>query len=148
MNTYVRSNAFGLCVVGVVLLSLLFSVSLFGQAVNGTIVGSVTDASGAVVPNAKVTITEQATNVSHTANTNEGGNFTFADLPPGNYSVSVELTGFKKEQRKDIALLVNSIQRVDISFSPATSPKPSRSPARHRSCRRTAPTPAAISTRW
>ena len=43
--------------------SLLFSVSLFGQAVNGTIVGSVTDSTGAVVTNAKVTITEQATNV-------------------------------------------------------------------------------------
>jgi hypothetical protein len=95
-----------------------FSVSAFGQAVNGTIVGTVTDATGAVVANAKVTITEQTTNISHTANANESGNFTFADLPPGVYSVGVELTGFKKEQRKDIELLVNTTQRVDVQLQP------------------------------
>jgi hypothetical protein len=101
-----------------VALSLLFCVSLFGQAVNGTIVGTITDASGAVVANAKVTIAEQATGVSHTANTNESGNFTFADLPPGNYSLAVEVSGFKKENRRDVPLLVNTTQRVDIQLQP------------------------------
>ncbi len=119
MNTYVRSSALRLSLIVVAVFSLLSSVSLFGQAVNGTIVGTVTDATGAVVANAKVTITEQAdTNVSHAGNSNESGNFIFADLPPGNYSVTVEMTGFKKEQRRNIALLVNTTQRVDIQLQP------------------------------
>ncbi len=83
MNTGTRSSALGLCVVAGVLLSLLFSVSLFGQAVNATLLGSVSDASGASVANAKVTLTESNTNVSRTAQTNESGNFVFPDVAPG-----------------------------------------------------------------
>jgi len=90
----------------------------WSQAVNGTIVGTVTDTTGANVPNAKVTITESNTNVTHTGQTNESGNFVFSDLPPGNYSVAVEVTGFKKEQRRDVQLLVNTTQRVDIQLQP------------------------------
>ncbi len=99
-------------------LLLVFSIPAFTQAVNGTMVGTVTDTTGAVVANAKVTITEQATNVSHSANTNESGNFTVADLPPGNYLVAVEMSGFKKEERRDVPLLVNTTQRVDIQLQP------------------------------
>ena len=91
---------------------------MFGQAVNSTVLGTVTDATGAVVANAKLTITEQATNISHSANTNESGNFTFADLPPGNYAVVVEMSGFKKGERRDVPLLVNTTQRVDIQLQP------------------------------
>ncbi len=55
---------------------------------------------------------------SHTVNTNESGNYIFADVPPGNYSVTVEMTGFKKEERRDISLLVNTTQRVDLQLQP------------------------------
>src|ERR1700733_13365572 len=113
-----RSSAFGLSVVIALVLSLFFSVSMFGQAVNATVVGTVTDSSGAVVAGAKVTLTEADTNVSRTGQTNESGNFVFSDSPPGNYFVTVEKTGFKKEQRRDIALLVNATQRVDIQLQP------------------------------
>jgi hypothetical protein len=118
MNTWIRSSGLGLCVVAVVLLSLLFSVSLFGQAVSATLLGSVSDVSGASVANAKVTLTESNTNVSRTAQTNESGNFVFPDLPPGTYTVAVEMTGFKKETRTDIAVLVNTTQRVDVKLQP------------------------------
>src|ERR1035438_8089174 len=113
-----RSNAFGLSVVIVAVLSLLFSVSMFGQAVNGTVLGTVTDPTGAVVVGAKVTLTEADTNVSRTVQTNGSGNFVFPDQPPGNYVVTVEMTGFKKEQRRDIALLVNTTQRLDLQLQP------------------------------
>lgn len=106
------------CIGAILALLLIASVPGFAQAVNGTIVGTVTDATGAVVANAKLTITEQATNISHSANTNESGNFTFADLPPGNYAVVVELSGFKKGERRDVPLLVNTTQRVDIQLQP------------------------------
>jgi hypothetical protein len=97
---------------------LCFALSSFGQAVNATLLGAVTDASGAVVPNAKVTITEVNTGISRSGQTNESGNYTFPDLPPGQYSVTVETAGFKKETRRDIALQVNSTQRVDIQLQP------------------------------
>jgi len=92
----------------------------YSQAVNGTLLGSVTDSTGAVVVNAKVTITEQNTNVSRTAMTNESGNYTFGDMPPGRYAVVVEQTGFKKENRRDIDLLVDSTVRVNVSLQPGS----------------------------
>jgi hypothetical protein len=113
-----RSSALGLSVAVVAVLSLLFSVSMFGQAVNGTVIGTVTDSTGAVVMGAKVTLTEANTNASRKGQTNESGNFVFPDLPPGNYSVTVEMTGFKKEERRDVALQVNTTQRVDIQLQP------------------------------
>ncbi len=97
---------------------VLGAASAWSQAVNATLLGTVTDSTGAVVTNAKVTLTEANTNVSRTRQTNESGNFGFPDLPPGNYVVAVEMTGFKKEERKDISLLVNSTQRVDIQLQP------------------------------
>lgn len=104
------------CTLSVLL--LCFALSAFGQAVNATLLGAVTDASGAVVPNAKVTNTEVNTGISRSAQTNDSGNYTFPDLPPGQYSVTVEAAGFKKETRRDIALAVNSTQRVDIQLQP------------------------------
>jgi len=117
MNTCTRSGLAGWSVVAAVLL-LVVSVSMFGQAVNSTVVGSVTDSTGASVANAKVTLTEANTNISRTRQSNESGNFVFPDLPPGNYVVTVEMTGFKKEERRNIALLVNTTQRVDIQLQP------------------------------
>src|SRR5271157_1301774 len=99
-------------------LLLFFALSSFGQAVNATLLGTVTDITGGVVANAKVTITEVNTGVSRSGQTNDSGNFVFPDVPPGNYLVTVEMTGFKKEERKDIALLVNTTQRVDIQLQP------------------------------
>ena len=76
----------GLTVVfGFLMLSLPSRVA--GQAVNATLLGTVTDASGAAVANAKVTITETNTGISHTSQTNESGNYVFPDLPPGTYTV-------------------------------------------------------------
>jgi hypothetical protein len=71
-----------------------------GQAVSATLLGNVTDDTGAAVPNAPVQILEGATGIGHAGVTNESGNFTFPDLTPGTYSVSVESKGFKKETRE------------------------------------------------
>jgi hypothetical protein len=74
-----------------VVFMLAFSHVLLGQAVNGTLLGTVTDASGAAVPNAKVTATDVATGAIHPSATNESGNYTFPDLQPGIYSVTRRL---------------------------------------------------------
>jgi hypothetical protein len=102
------------------LFALVFLVTphLSGQAVNATLLGTVTDATGSVVPRAKVTVTEVNTGVSHAAQTNESGNYTFPDLPPGQYSVTAETAGFKTETRRDVTLLVNTSTRIDVQLQP------------------------------
>src|ERR1035437_707950 len=96
---------------------LAFSHALLGQAVNGTLLGTVTDATGAAVPNAKVTATEVSTGAIHLSASNDRGNYTFPDLQPGNYSVTVEAKGFKKLTQQNITLLSNMAVRVDLALT-------------------------------
>lgn len=65
------------------------------QVVTADMVGTVTDAVGAVVTNARITVTNLGTNDVHTAKSSDSGEFTITLLPPGNYSVKVEASGFK-----------------------------------------------------
>src|SRR5258708_2095343 len=98
---------------------LLFSSpSALGQAVNATLLGTVTDSSAAAVANVKVTITETNTGISRTSQTNESGNYVFPDLPPGTYAVTAELSGFKRASRVAIDVIVNTSQRVDLLLQP------------------------------
>jgi len=89
-----------------------------GQAVNATLLGTVTDSSGAAVASAKVTITETNTGISRTSQTNDSGNYVFPDLPPGTYTVTAEQTGFKRASRASIDVIVNTTQRVDLDLQP------------------------------
>ena len=100
------------------LLVIGFSHALLGQAVNATLLGTVTDASGATVSQARVTVTETSTGEIQESTSNESGNYTFPDLVPGPYTVTVEAKGFKKETRENIDLESNSSTRVDISLVP------------------------------
>ncbi len=103
----------------ILLLAVLLGASLaFTQAVNGSLLGTVTDASGAVVPNARVTITERDTGISRSATTNESGNYTFSDVPPGTYNVAVEQTGFKRAIRANVDVIVNTSVRIDLALQP------------------------------
>ena len=67
---------------------LAFSTPVAGQAVNATLLGTVTDSSGAAVGNAKITITETNTGINRSSQTNESGNYVLPDLPPGTYTVT------------------------------------------------------------
>uniref|UniRef100_Q02CU6 TonB-dependent receptor, plug n=1 Tax=Solibacter usitatus (strain Ellin6076) TaxID=234267 RepID=Q02CU6_SOLUE len=102
----------------VFLLCALCAGIAFSQAVNGTIVGSVTDASGAAVANAKVTLTETNTKISRTALSNETGTWGFPNLQPGTYEVAIEMTGFKKDVRSGVILEANTSPRVDSKLEP------------------------------
>jgi hypothetical protein len=107
----------------VILGALLFGLSapVMGQAVNATLLGTVTDSSGAVVANAKVTITETNTGISRASQTNESGNYVFPDLPPGTYTVTAEQTGFKRESRAGIDVIVNTTGRIDLVLQPGNT---------------------------
>src|SRR4030095_5876742 len=78
------------------------ALTLQGQVLKSTILGTITDSSGSIVPNAQVVVIETGTNVSRTAATNDSGLFAFANLDPGMYRVEVEHTGFRKTARSDI----------------------------------------------
>src|SRR5260370_23195930 len=74
---------------------LLFSATVSGQVTGGTILGTVTDASGGAVPNAKIKITNGATNIVSHSTSNAHGNFQIPYLIPGSYVHGGEDTGFK-----------------------------------------------------
>ncbi|MCL6507960.1 MAG: carboxypeptidase-like regulatory domain-containing protein, partial [Bryobacteraceae bacterium] len=86
----------------------------YGQAVYGSIFGTVTDPTGAVVPNAKITITDLDKNVKFETMTNAAGNYSRSQLVPGRYQVEVEATGFRKAVSRDIQVSVDTATRVDI----------------------------------
>src|SRR3954454_7632759 len=97
-----------------VLLSLSFCASPgWAQAVYGTIVGNVVDASGAAIPNAKVTITDIGRDVSQSTLTNESGNYAQRFLIAGRYRVRVEAGGFKGFVQENRLVSVNTEVRVE-----------------------------------
>ena len=100
------------------LLALFLSVPSHAsaQAVSGTLLGNVTDTSGAAVPGATVTARETQTNVSRTVSTNETGYYIFSSLQNGTYAVEAELQGFKKVLRDGVRVDVNTTVRVDLKL--------------------------------
>jgi len=98
-----------------------YAAPIMGQAVNATLLGTVTDSSGAAVASVKVTITETNTGISRTSQTNDSGNYVFPDLPPGTYTVTAEQPGFKRASRAGFDVIVNTTGRVDLVLQPGSS---------------------------
>src|SRR5205823_5130904 len=89
------------------LLSLCLLLSCFpaaAQTTTGSIVGTVTDQTGSLVPDAAVTVTNEATGIEFKATTDSSGNYVVTPIPVGRYSVTVETKGFKKAIRRRVAL--------------------------------------------
>jgi hypothetical protein len=97
-----------------------FCGRVMGQAVNATLVGTVTDLTGGAVAGVQVEIKEVNTGIIRTAETNDSGNFVFADLPPGQYQVLAEKPGFKKVIHDSVDVMVNTTVRVDVNLKPGT----------------------------
>jgi hypothetical protein len=103
--------------VTLLLFFVLFHSRLDAQAVTGTIVGTVTDASGSVVPNATVVISLTGQNTVYNTRTNESGNFTEPDLSSGTYTVTISGQGYKKTVLENITVETNTTQRVDATLA-------------------------------
>src|SRR3989441_6582648 len=101
-------------------LGLIAPATALAQTGAGSLTGIVTDQTGATVPGATVTATNQATNVIYTAVSNEAGNYTVTSLPIGTYVVKVELSGFKTAATKPIELEAKQILRVDFKLEVGT----------------------------
>ncbi len=100
------------------ILLALTCVSVFtvvtGQAVKGSLLGSITDSNGAAAIGATVTATEIRTNITTTTATNQDGNYVFSNIKDGVYRVEASLKGFKKVARENVVVDVNTTIRVDL----------------------------------
>ena len=100
---------------------LFTQLPAYGQAqgATATLVGQVTDETGAVIPGVELTLTNQDTNVSVNVQSNEVGYYRFSFLRPAAYTLTAELTGFTINTVEDIVLQVNQTADINISLSPS-----------------------------
>jgi outer membrane receptor protein involved in Fe transport len=116
MNRFIRSLSAWVC-----LLTALFVLNCHNvnaQTFRGTILGSVSDSSGAAVPGATVTIKNLDTGLTRTVSTSDDGFYSAPELPIGNYSVTVEKAGFKSGVVTGIRVEVSSERRADVILQP------------------------------
>lgn len=100
----------------VILICLCLAREGFSQSTTGSILGRVTDQNGAVIQAATVSMTNEATGLTQTVQTNHDGDFLLPNLPPNSYSVNVSITGYKTATRGGIRLLIDQKLRLDFSL--------------------------------
>src|SRR6266851_4582251 len=100
-----------------ILFVLLAGLPFRASTQNATIVGTVTDPSGSVIANVKITATHMETNLAHTFTTNEAGQYVAVDLPVGHYNIKAEASGFKVAEQKGLVLQVGDRARVDFQMA-------------------------------
>jgi hypothetical protein len=103
------------------LLLALTPIAVFAQSSNGSISGTVTDASGAILPGVTVTATNAATSASRNVTSNEKGHYEIALLPPGTYRVTGELSGFQPMKLENIIVSVGTDVPVDLKMKVGVS---------------------------
>ena len=91
------------------------------QDATGRVIGNVLDQQGGLVPDARVTVTNTATGIAHSTNTNKDGYFEVLDLPIGSYNVTVEHEGFNKAVTQQQKLQINQSLRFDITLKVGTT---------------------------
>ncbi|MEP6917820.1 MAG: TonB-dependent receptor, partial [Acidobacteriota bacterium] len=105
---------------GVVALALVVALlapsAAVAQSVSGTILGTVTDASGAVISKAKVTVINEGTGLTRTVTTDGNGEYTIPSLPTGRYTLTSEMQGFKAVALSNIELGVDQRARMDVKL--------------------------------
>ncbi|PYQ69289.1 MAG: hypothetical protein DMG04_28855, partial [Acidobacteria bacterium] len=97
-------------------IALLIPVSAFAQTGAASLTGIISDQSGAKVPGTTVTATNQATNVTYTAVSNEAGNYSITSVPVGSYVLKAELSGFKTATTNTIQVEAKATVRLDFDL--------------------------------
>ena len=100
---------------------LAFPSVLFGQGYFGTVSGTLTDTSGAIVQGAKVTLLDEQKGYHFAATSDAAGRYLFASIPPGAYTVTAEMKGFDKTVRTHITLNVSENPTANLTLKVATS---------------------------
>jgi hypothetical protein len=102
---------------GAAILAFLFTAPvLYAQYDNGSLVGTIRDASGATIPHADITIANSATGVSYQTKTDGGGNYDLPELRVGIYSITANASGFAPAVAKNITVSVGNRQRIDLTL--------------------------------
>src|SRR5579871_668854 len=96
---------------------LVFTLAAFAQSDRGTITGTISDPTGAVVANAAIEAKNVATGAVYPVASSATGNYTIAQLPAGNYELTITVAGFKKFVRTDLSVEVAGTLRVDATLS-------------------------------
>lgn len=104
----------------VVLLCLLSSTLVIAQSTGGRILGRVADSTGAVLAKVTVHLVNHATSVVRDTQTNDSGDYVFVEVAPGTYNVDFELSGFKKNVQKDIAVDINQVVTLNSTLQVGT----------------------------
>ena len=105
---------------GVSCILLATHAAMLQASVTGSISGTVTDATGAVVPIASVVALEDETGIKHNTHTDAQGFYSFPILPVGHYSVAIQASGFREYHQTGLVIDVNSALRVDVSLELGT----------------------------
>ncbi len=113
-------NPFLICMICLAAVAVCAASGAWAQEATGRVVGIVTDRAGAVVPGVKVTVTNEATQVSETTTTGKDGFFQVLALPIGTYSVAIEMTGFRKQVFEHQTLQINQSLRFDAKLELGT----------------------------
>src|SRR5271156_3449821 len=95
---------------------LLFTSAALAQLTTADILGTVTDPTGAALPNASVTLTNLGTNHQRTVQSSGSGDYTFTLLPVGHYSISVKAVGFQESITKDLGVEAGDRARADVQL--------------------------------
>ena len=90
------------------------AVPAWGQVLYGSLLGTVTDPSGAVIPSAAITVTDSATGATRDEKTDGAGRYSIANLNPGTYSVKVTASGFRSVEQNNFVVTPNVIGRIDF----------------------------------
>jgi len=98
------------------LASIVLATASLAQTFYGSVVGAATDSTGASVPDAAVVLINTGTSARRTAQTDSSGNYQFVNLPPGQYRVEVEKSGFRKLVRENVLVEVQSVVRIDAAM--------------------------------
>src|SRR6202790_3021477 len=105
----------------VALSAVCLAVPGLARTTFGTILGTVTDPSGAVMPNVTITVTNEGENISHNVTSDAQGNYQAENLKAGKYTVTAQVGGFKEVTVKDILLIARQTVRVDVKLAIGTA---------------------------
>ncbi len=111
-----RRHCLFLALASVLLMSVTAPARLAAQVLYGSVVGNITDSSGAAVAGATVTLLNTATNQTRTAQAAETGAYSFTNVPSGPYELRVTQSGFAEQQRKGLEVSINGVLRLDVAL--------------------------------
>ncbi len=97
------------------------TISLSAQAIYGTIYGTVTDATGAAIPNATITVTDESKGTSVQATSNQSGEYTVPNLIPDVYDVKAEAAGFRAVENHGVQVSADTSPKVDLKLNVGTA---------------------------